>query len=183
MRPTAAIVVAVAGLMGAGSARAQETAASGMRLAPSGVTSAMGRVTWSFGKPGPHIRDAGRRSLYGFVGGGIFMVIGLGVNALNASQCGARTICSMDNPVQAGIGFAFLGAVAGASGPQFSSKCTRSGRAILGIVGAAVGVTVAAAASGSPLMNAHSTDKATVKTMGTGLLGLGLGSGVVTAIC
>jgi hypothetical protein len=79
--------------------------------------------------------------------------------------------------------FAFLGALSTATGPQLSSKCNRSGRAIFGILGAVVGVSAAGAIADVRLLNASTFDPATIRTMSTGLLGLGIGTGVVTAIC
>jgi hypothetical protein len=139
---------------------------------------------WRFGPVKPHIEDATLRSLYGIGIGAAFMGLGLGINELNRSQCGVGTGgCFGGNPVQAGVGFAFLGSLLGATTPQLRSKCTRSGRAMLGIVGAAVGVTAAGAIMDVRLFNARTGDPATWRTMGTGLVGLGVGAGVATAIC
>lgn len=137
---------------------------------------------WSFGPAKPHLVDAAKRTAYGFTGGAIFMALGLGVDRVNASQC-RRTACGSRNPVQTGLAFAFLGAVSAGTRPQLSSKCNRSGRAIFGIVGAVVGVSAASAIADVRLLNASTFEPATFRTMSAGLLGLSIGTGVVTAIC
>ena len=110
------------------------------------------------------------------------MAVGLGVDQLNASQC-RRRACGSHNPVQTGMTFAFLGALSAGTSPQLSSKCNRSGRAILGIAGAVAGVSVAASIADVRLLDANTLDPATFRTMSAGLLGLSIGTGVVTAIC
>lgn len=137
---------------------------------------------WKFGPVKPHLQDAGLRSAYAFAAGAVFMGLGLGIDAINKSPCGAVQ-CFDGNPVQAGIGFAFLGTIVGGTGPTLRSKCTRSGRAILGIAGAAIGVTAAGAIMNVRLFDARDDDPATIRTMGTGLIGMSLGTGIVTAIC
>lgn len=139
---------------------------------------------WSFGPVKPHLQDATVRSAYGIGIGAAFMALGLGINQLNKAQCtGSNIGCFGSNPVQAGVGFAFLGTLIGSTSPQLRSKCTRSGRAMLGIAGAAIGATAAGAIMNVRLFDARTTDPATFRTMSTGLVGLGVGAGVVTAIC
>jgi len=111
------------------------------------------------------------------------MAVGLGFDQLNALQCSGTVVCSSRNTVQTGLSFAFLGAVSAATRPQLSSKCNRSGRAIFGILGALVGVSAASAIADVKLLNAGTFQPATFRTMSTGLLGLSIGTGVVTAIC
>jgi hypothetical protein len=137
---------------------------------------------WEFGPVKPHLQDAGVRSVYAFAVGAAFMGLGLGIDGINKSNCGAVQ-CFDGNPVQAGVGFAFLGTLVGGTGPTLRSKCTRSGRAILGIAGAAIGATAAGAIMNVRLFNARNGDPATIRTMGTGLVGLSLGTGIATAIC
>ncbi len=137
---------------------------------------------WKFGPVKPHVQDAGLRSAYAFAAGAVFMGLGLGIDAINKSNCGAVQ-CFDGNPVQAGIGFAFLGTLMGGTGPTLHSKCTRSGRAILGIAGAAIGATTAGAIMNVRLFDARNGDPATIRTMGTGLIGMSLGTGIATAIC
>lgn len=137
---------------------------------------------WSFGPVKPHLVDAAKRTAYSFAGGAIFMALGLGVDQLNASQC-RRTACGSHNPVQTGLSFAFLGAVSAGTRPQLSSRCNRSGRAVFGILGAVVGAAAASAIADVRLLNAGTFEPATIRTMSAGLLGLSIGTGVVTAIC
>lgn len=169
-------------LAGQGRASAQSASASGIRNAvPLHATAA--RLQWSFGRPAPHVRDAARRTALGLGFGAIFMGFGLGIDRLNHAQCTGNAACFAGNPVQTGMSFAFLGSLAGASAPQFASKCTRSGRAILGIIGAVAGASIVASAADVRLFSARSTDPATFRTMGFGLLGISAGAGIVTAIC
>ena len=143
----------------------------------------IGRVKWEFGRMGPHVADAGKRTISALAISTLFMGFGLGIDRLNAAQCNSKSICSIHNPVQAGTGFAFLGALVGGVGPVLHTKCTRSGRALLGILGATIGISAASAISGERMLTAKNGDPATWKTMGSALAGLSLGTGIVTAIC
>jgi len=177
-----AVGVAVAGLLLADHpAASQQIVTYAARPAAAGFSiAARGH---SFGPIEPYLVDAVKRSAYALTGGAIFMAVGLGFDRLNASQCGARSVCPARHTVQTGMSFAFLGAVTAGTGPQLSSNCSRSGRAILGIIGAAVGVSTAAAIADVRLLNADTFEPATFSTMSSGLLGLGVGTGVATAIC
>ena len=137
---------------------------------------------WTFGPTKPHLVDAVMRTGYGLVGGVIFMGFGLGIDRLNNAQCNKNTICPA-NPVQTGVSFAFLGALGGATGPKLSSKCGRSLRAIFGLIGEVIGVTVASKVAGVPMLTAQRGEPATFKTMSSALLGLSAGAGVASAIC
>lgn len=170
------------------SALAQKTAAS-QAMEAYGIRSAeiesagIGFGKWSFGPLRPHVVDAGRRSVTSLMFSTIFMGLGLGIDRLNAAQCNSKTICSIHNPVQAGTGFAFLGALVGGVGREYHSKCTRAGRAMLGILGASIGISTASLITDARMLTARNGDPATWKVMGSALAGLSLGTGVVTAIC
>jgi hypothetical protein len=138
---------------------------------------------WSFGPIGPHVTDASKRTALSVAWGAAFMGLGLGIDALNRQSCSGGAACFSGNPVQAGIGYGFLGAIIGSTGPQFHSKCTRSGRAVLAITGAVIGTGLAALATDSRMFSARRDDPATWKVMGGGLLGMSAGAGIVTAIC
>ena len=170
------------------SALASRTAAA-QAMEPVGFRSAdmeyagIGRNKWTFGPMGPHVADAGKRSIAALVYSTVFMGFGLGIDRLNAAQCSSRSICGLHNPVQAGTGFAFLGALVGGVGRDYHSKCTRSGRALLGVLGATVGISAASAIVNERMLTARPGDAATWKTMGSALAGLSLGTGIATAIC
>lgn len=157
--------------------------AAAQRMTPYAAMPAARERGWTFGPVKPHVRDATKRTAYGLVGGALFMAVGLGIDELNQAQCKGATACMGENPVQTGMSFAFLGTLLAATGPQWSSKCTRSGRAMLGILGAIVGSGAAGAIADVRLFNALRDDPASVRTMSAGLLGLGVGAGVATAIC
>jgi hypothetical protein len=131
---------------------------------------------------GSRIVDAAKRTGSGVVIGGAFMTLGLGIDKLNRVQCGSTSICN-GNAVQAGSGFAFLGALIGASSPQYNSRCQRSTRGILGLVGAVVGMTAAGAIGDVRLMNARHNEPATIRTMSFALAGPAVGAGIATVIC
>ena len=162
-------------------------AVASQQMAPIAVTAfgnreASALARWKFGPAMPHIRDAVTRTGYGLAFATIFMGLGLGIDKLNNAQCARNAICN-GNPVQTGVSFAFLGAVTGATGPKLASQCTRSGRAILGIGGAVLGSWAAATIADVRLFNATQNDPATFRTMGSALLGMGAGAGIITAIC
>ncbi|HEX7939972.1 MAG TPA: hypothetical protein VF483_13370 [Gemmatimonadaceae bacterium] len=177
----------VAGLVVA-SVLAHATAAAQM-MQPSGIRSAdselagIGRSKWTFGPLAPHVVDAGKRTVSSLAFSAVFMGFGLGIDRLNAAQCNSKTICSIHNPVQAGTGFAFLGALVGGVRPVLHSKCTSTGRALFGILGATVGISAASVIADERMLTAKNGDPATWKTMGSALAGLSLGTGIVTAIC
>ena len=186
MRSSIFVGLVVAGLaLTAGSAVSQQMMPSAVRNAPAvAVPDALARggPAWAFGPTKPHLVDAVMRTGYGLVGGVLFMGLGLGIDKLNSAQCRANTICP-GNPVQTGVSFAFLGALGGATGPQLSSKCNRSIRAIFGLIGEVVGVTIASKVADVKMLTATAREPATFKTMGSALLGLASGAGVATAIC
>jgi hypothetical protein len=141
------------------------------------------RAPWTFGPLWPHVEDAGKRTAYAVAFGALFMGAGLGIDKLNNSSCSGGAACFAGNPVQTGISFAFLGVLMGSSAPMLHSKCTRSGRAMLGIVGGILGTAVAGSIVDSKMFGAHRDEPATWKVMGGGLLGMSAGAGIATAIC
>jgi hypothetical protein len=157
--------------------------AAAQELSPHAVRSPEARsMAWEFGPVRPHVRDAAIRSGSALIGATLLMGIGLGFEQINEAAC-KGSLCTAKNTVQTGVSFAFLGALAGAVGRQLNSKCNRSGRAVLGIVGAIAGAAIAGAIADVRLLNSSPGDPATFRTMGTGLLGLSLGAGIATAIC
>jgi hypothetical protein len=138
---------------------------------------------WTFGPVKPHIIDAGKRTVYAAAGGAALMGVGILLGRVNDCGGSGTSICAARRDVQAGMTWAFLGAVAMGSGPQLKSKCNRSARAVLSLFGAAIGVGVASEMLGIPLLRAGTLEPVTFKTMGTGLAGLSIGSGVFSAIC
>lgn len=141
------------------------------------------RQKWTFGPLWPHVEDAGKRTAFGIAGGAVFMMAGLGIDKLNSSTCSGGAACFNGNPVQTGISFAFLGVLFGSAPPQLHSKCTRSGRALLGMVGGIIGTSIAGNVVDSRMFGAHREERATWKTMGGGLLGMSLGAGIASSIC
>ena len=191
MRSSTIVCLAVAvHTLTAKSAASQQRVPSALRATPMSAPAsksvnapaALAGPGWTFGPTKPHLVDAVKRTGRGLVGGLIFMGFGLGIDKLNNAQCRANTICP-GNPVQTGVSFAFLGALGGATGPQLSSKCNRSVRAIFGLIGEVIGVTVASKVTGVPMLTAQRREPATFKTMGSALLGLSAGAGVASAIC
>src|SRR6185436_1089138 len=149
MRLKAALMVLLL-LSAAGSAGAQQRQPLGARIKPAAV-------------------DAVKRTGWATAMGTVLMAFGLGMDRLNRAQCGSNQICN-GNAVQAGASFAFLGALLGATGGQYHSNCSRSARAIFGIVGAVVGVSAASAIGDVRLLNANRMDPATIRTMSYALL-------------
>jgi hypothetical protein len=143
------------------------------------------RPRWTFGPLWPHVEDAGKRTALGFGLGAAFMGLGLGMERVSRMQCtgNGNGPCFTGNQVQAGIGWAFLGTLTGATNPLLHSKCTRSGRAVLAIVGAVVGTSVAGTIVDSKMFHAPRGEPATFRTMGSGLLGMSAGAGIAAAIC
>jgi hypothetical protein len=138
---------------------------------------------WTFGPVMPHVKDAALRTVYGLGVGAAFMGLGIGMDKLNQQQCAGGLGCFEGNPVQTGISFALLGVLFGGTGPTLHSKCTRSGRAMLGIVGGLIGTGVAGVIVDRKMFAARRGEPATFRVMGGGLLGMSAGAGIVTAIC
>ena len=169
-------------VVAAGTASAQQVAPSAVRSPVPSYASAAG-LAWTFGPVKPHLSDAAVRTAWGLALGAAFMGAGLGIEALNHVQCRGTGTCFGGNPVQAGIGFAFLGTLVGTTAPVLHTKCTRPGRAMLGMLGAVLGATAASLIIDERLFNARTGDPATWRTMGSGLVGMGAGAGIATAIC
>ncbi|HEX7939973.1 MAG TPA: hypothetical protein VF483_13375 [Gemmatimonadaceae bacterium] len=182
MRSSMLACVVVAGVAIAAPTEAQVL--SQFALREGALVSPAGPIAgWTFGPAKPHAVDAMKRTGYGLAGGAAFMLLGLGVDKLNHLQCTSRTPCIGGNALQTGASFAFLGAVAVGSGPVLHSHCTRTGRAVLAIIGAWLGGVTASRMLGESIFSGAATGKATWKTMGSALGGLSVGTGVVTAIC